>query len=191
LIGFSVTGDLPSGPQGSMVFGCLSHNGSRLATFTIPKLDYFGGNLAFYLPYNVDPGNYDLYLELTDLSSGSTIATRNYTVKSIETISHREPGTGQNWMQAPSIPLKNPPDESLKAVSTLADIDRGYLLWHRNPFEYVYQNSASKQSDVISSISIKLAQNEYEPATFSLYALKNLGDVRVSVSDITNNSSVN
>lgn len=47
-------------------------------------------------------------------------------------------------------------------------------------------NSAPKQSDVIPSIALKLAQNEYEPATFSLYALQDLGNVFVGVSDLTN-----
>jgi len=184
MIGFSITGDLPSGPRGTSASAQLSRDGSELASFSVPKLDHLGGNLVFYLPYNVAPGDYNLSIELTDISSATSIATKNYTVESIETISARETSSGDNWMQPPSIPLNNPPDENLNAVATPGDNERGYILWHRNPFRYVYPNSVPNQSDVISNVSVRIAKNEYEPITFSLYALKALGNVSVSVSDI-------
>ena len=185
IVGFSVTGELPSGPEGTRAYGLLSHNSIEVASFTMPKLDYFGGNLVFYMPYNVSPGDYDLYIDLTDIVSGSTVGTKNYVVQSMETLSAREPSTGHNWMDPPPIPLVNPPDETLEAFITPTDEERGYVLWHRNPFKYVYPNSAPKQADVISGISVKLAQNEYEPATFSLYSLQILGNVNISVSSLT------
>ena len=188
IIGFSVTGDLPSGPEGTKAYGLLSFQSSEVASFTMPKLDYFGGNLVFYMPYNIAPGDYDLSIELKDIASGSTIGTKNYTVQSIETMSSREPGSGYNWMDPPPVPLNNPPDEILEAAITPADNERGYILWHRNPFRYVYPNSAPKQADVISAISSRLAQNKYEPSTFSLYALQDLGNVNVSVSSLIDGS---
>ncbi len=184
MIGFSVTEDLPSGPEGTRAYGRLSFASTEVASFTMPKLDYFGGNLVFYMPYNVSPGDYDLYIELTDIASGSTVGTKNYVVQSIETLSAREPSSGHNWMDPPLIPLVNPPDETMEAVVTPADEARGYILWHRNPFMYVYPNSAPKQADVIAGISVKLAQNEYEPATFSLYALQDFSNVDISVSPL-------
>ena len=185
MIGFSVNVGLPSGPAGTSGFGRLSHLGSEVSTFTIPKLDHYGGNLIFYLPYDIAPGDYALYVELTDISSGSTVATRNYTVQDIETVSHLEGGSGANWMQPPSIPLRNPTAEPLGASATPEDTQRGYILWHRNPFEYVYPNSAPDQNEVISSVTVRLAKQEYEPATFSLYALEDLGNVSVAVSDLS------
>jgi hypothetical protein len=184
MIGFALTGDLPSGPENTRAKAILSHRGTKLASFTAPRLDDHGGNLVFYLPYRIAPGDYDLLVELTDIPSGSSIAKLDYTVQGIETIGSREKVPAANWMQPLSIPLNNPPAEDLGAVATHRDNERGYILWHRNPFRYVYPNSAPKQGDVISGVSVRLAQNEYEPVTFSLYASKNLGRVRVSVSEL-------
>jgi len=184
MIGFALTGDLPSGPENTRANAVLSHRGVELASFTAPRLDYHGGNLAFYLPYPIAPGDYDLLVELTDIPSGAGIAKLDYMVQGIEQIGSREKVPAANWMQPLSIPLSNPPAEDLGAIATEHDNERGYMLWHRNPFRYVYPNSAPTQGDLISGVSVKLAQNEYEPATFSLYALKNLGRVRVSVSEL-------
>jgi hypothetical protein len=184
LIGFAITGDLPSGPESTRANGVLSYRGAELASFTAPRLDYYGGNLAFYLPYPIAPGDYDLLLELTDIPSGTGIAKLDCTIQRIETMGARENGAAGNYMQPLSIPLRNPPDEVLGAIPTEHDNERGYILWHRNPFRYVYPNSAPMQGDVISGLSVKLAQNEYEPASLSLYALKTLGRVRVGVSEL-------
>ena len=184
IIGFAIKGRLPSGPAGTRASARLSQNGFERASFFVPKLDHLGGNLVFYLPYDVAPGDYDLRIELTDISSEETIAVKTHTVENIETIPVRETRSRSNWRQAPSIPLKNPRDESLDAVATQSDIERGYILWQRNALRYVYPNSAPGSSDVISEVSVRLAKNEYEPITFSLYALKALGQVDVSVSKI-------
>jgi len=47
LIGFTVAGELPSGPKGTRAIGLLSRDGSILTSFMLPKLDYLGGNLVF------------------------------------------------------------------------------------------------------------------------------------------------
>ena len=184
LIGFAITGDLPSGPEKTRATAVLSHRGVELASFTAPRLDYHGGNLAFYLTYPIAPGNYDLLVELTDIPSGASIAKLDYLVQGIEMIGARENGPAADWTKPLSIPLSNPPAEQLGAIATEHDNERGYILWHRNPFRYVYPNSAPMAGVVISEVSVRLAQDEYEPATFSLYALKNLGRVRVDVSKL-------
>jgi len=184
LIGFSLTGDLPSGPENTRAHAVLSHRGVELASFIAPRLDYHGGNLVFYLPYPIAPGDYDLVVELADIPSKAGIAKLNYRVQGIETIGARENVPSAKWMKPLSIPLSNPPAEDLGAIATERDNERGCILWHRNPFRYVYPDSAPMQGDVISDVSLKLAQDEYEPATFSLYALKDLGRVRVSVSEL-------
>jgi hypothetical protein len=185
LISFTIGGELPSGPEGTKAKGILSRDGSPVASFSLPHLDYFGGNFAFYLPYTIAPGEYNLTVALTDIPSGDTLVLKNYKIDRIETVSHREPGTGHNWMLPAALPLRNPPDEELGALITPEEKKRGYILWHRNPFRYVYPNSAPQQPDVISSISVKLAQNEYEPLTFSLYALQDLAMVKAEVSPLT------
>ncbi|MGB7540704.1 MAG: hypothetical protein WBM28_01660, partial [Burkholderiales bacterium] len=187
MIGFKTTGTLPSEPEGTRASGVLSRGAVQVATAGVPRLDYSGGNLVFYLPYQIQPGAYDVFIQLTDIASGKSLGSTRYAISNIELVDARESGSPYNWMQPLNIPLRNPAAEPLGAVATSTDQARGYILWHRNPFKYVYPNSAPAQANVISSVSVKLAQAEYEPATFSLYALRDLGNVTVSVSALTGN----
>jgi len=184
IVGFEVNGDLPSGPVGTKAQGTLSRGGSEVASFEMPRLDHAGGNLVFYMPYDVPSGDYDLEIVLIDIASGQTLTTFDATVEDIEKICHR---TGQscNWRQPSSATLNDPSPESLGATATPSDTERGYILWQRDPFRYVYPRSAPAQSDVIAEISVRMARNEYEPCTFSLYALVGLDPVQVSVGDLT------
>jgi len=185
MIGFKISDKLPWQPEELNVLGRLFFHNKEVATCHIPKLDFYGGNLNFYLPYNISPGNYDLHIEIRQRSSGPVITAQNFTIKNIETLSARETGPKKNWMQPQPIPLQNHPAEPLGAEATATDIARGFILWHRNPFKYVYPNSAPKQGDTITAVAVRLARNEFEPATFSLYALENLGKVTIAVSLLT------
>jgi len=189
MIGFKISGVNNLQPEEMNAMGRLSFQNADVASFRIPKLDYYGGNLNFYLPFDISPGDYSLDIAVHNVASGNIIAAHNFTIENIETISARETGAKKNWMQPEPIPLQNPPDEILEAKPTQADRERGYIIWHRNPFRYVYPNSAPKQTDTISALSVQLAQNEYEPATFSLYALKNLGKITVTISELTSKNN--
>jgi hypothetical protein len=184
MIGFKTTGTLPNGPAGTKAEGALVHDGTNVATYTVPKMDFNGGNLIFYLPYNIEAGNYEISIRLSNISNGATVATMQTTLSNIELLTARE-GSSYNWMQPSSLPLQNPNPETLGAISTAADRTRGYILWQRNAFRYVYPNSAPTQDEVVDRVNITCAQDEYEPATFSVYALQNLGDVSVQVSNLS------
>ena len=183
IIGFDIVGTLPSGPGGTAAAATLSHGGSLVASSTIPRLDHQGGNLVFYMPFAIDPGDYNLHLELEDVASGTVLGAFDHVVANIEGLCARE-GSGCRWMDSVDVPLANPPDETLGAVPTAQDQQRGFILWHRDPFLYVRPNSAPGGPDVLSEVSIRMAQGEYEPATFSLYALQDLDDVTVTVGDL-------
>ena len=184
IVGFTISPDMRKQPKNIQVSGVLSHHGTPVATVSIPKLDFYGGDLNFYLPFTLSPGDYDLKIILSDRASANVLMAQNFIIKNIETISCRETKEKKNWMQPQPIALDNPPDEKLSAPPTQVDQQRGFILWHRNPFRYVYPNSAPKQSDIIQKISVRLARNEYEPATFSLYALKNAETVAISLSKL-------
>lgn len=190
MIGFKSVGTLPSGPEGTRVSGVLRHGNSQIAVANVPRLDSSSGNLVFYMPYRISPGAYEITIELTDIVSGKVIGTTRHSIQNIELVNAREGGKGYNWMQSLDIPLRNPPAERLGAVATSSDRARGFILWHRNPFRYVYPDSAPAPSDVTAGISVRMAQDEYEPATFSLYALRDLGDVTISVSALTGDDGV-
>jgi hypothetical protein len=58
------------------------------------------------------------------------------------------------------------------------------MLFSRSPLEYVFPESRPQKSEIIDHLAIRVARNEFEPITFSLYPLGNLGKVRISVTDL-------
>jgi len=189
MIGFTLPASAARQPEELNADARLSFQNREIASVHLPRLDYYGGNLNFYKPFNISPGNYNLHLEIHKRDANTAVAARDFTIENIETLSARETGSKKNWMHPQPMPLKNPPPERLEARATAADAARGFILWHRNPFKYVYPHSAPKQGNVISAVAATLARNEYEPATFSIYALEDLGSATVTVSTLTGPNS--
>ncbi|MHA1573544.1 MAG: hypothetical protein ACTSX8_06080 [Alphaproteobacteria bacterium] len=65
-----------------------------------------------------------------------------------------------------------------------ADRERGYLVFPRHYLDEVFPHTVPRASDLRAGLRIFAAGNEYEPATFAIRALRELRDVRVSVSDL-------
>jgi hypothetical protein len=61
---------------------------------------------------------------------------------------------------------------------------RGYVLYHKNYLVDVYPRTTPQASEVSSKLNVFSAPGEYEPITFSIYAIKKLTDVSVSVGDL-------
>ncbi|MEA1996801.1 MAG: hypothetical protein U9N45_04155 [Gemmatimonadota bacterium] len=65
------------------------------------------------------------------------------------------------------------------------DIRSGYVVFRRHWLEYVYPWTVPVECERADSLSLRLAGNDFEPLTFSIYPLRDLGEVRVSVGDLT------
>lgn len=184
MIGFRVTGDLAPGPAGTRAVGTLSRNGATVANYTMPRLDHLGGNLVFYMPYDIPSGDYDLRIELQEIASGAMLVQHDSTVNDIEDLCARE-GTTCHWREPLDVPLENPDAERLDVTPSAAEIARGYLLWQRESFRYVYPNSAPSAGELVTALSLRMAAGEYEPLTLSLRALQSLDPVTISVSALS------
>lgn len=75
-----------------------------------------------------------------------------------------------------------PPAYSLQDYSN-------YIIFVRNPMERTFPNTIPRQEEITSTIEISEAPGEEEPLSFSIYALENLVDVRIAVSDFTNGTN--
>ncbi len=62
---------------------------------------------------------------------------------------------------------------------------KGYVIFAKNWMEDVYLNSIPRKDEVIKEIGVFASAGEFEPIVFSVYPLKDLGEARVSVSDLT------
>lgn len=68
--------------------------------------------------------------------------------------------------------------------------DKGYVFFLTDYEKDTYQNSIPNQSQIKRSKKIYASQGEYEPVTFAVRPLKNLGKVKVEVSDFKSANSV-
>jgi len=84
-----------------------------------------------------------------------------------------------------SVPMKfeAPPSETPKGLSN-ADNKRGYVAFCRDPGKTVLPGSAPQEGESVSKLTGFAAPGQCESFTFSIYPLKNLGGVRVSLSDL-------
>jgi hypothetical protein len=64
------------------------------------------------------------------------------------------------------------------------DIQKGYVVFKRDFQRYVYPWTIPAEEECIKSLSITMGQNDFEPLSFSIYPIRDLGDVRISVSDL-------
>lgn len=61
---------------------------------------------------------------------------------------------------------------------------RGYFAFVCSDYDGIFSSSVPEGEDITSSVELFMAKNEYEPAVFSVYALRDLEDVRISVTDL-------
>lgn len=64
------------------------------------------------------------------------------------------------------------------------DVQKGYVVFKRDFQRYVYPWTIPAEEERVKSLHTVMGQNDFEPLTFSIYPIRNLGDVRVSVSDL-------
>ena len=65
-----------------------------------------------------------------------------------------------------------------------SDVRQGYVVFSRDFQRYVHHWSIPSAGEKIDSLGLRMSRNDYEPLTFSLYPIRDLGGVVVSVSDL-------
>ena len=75
--------------------------------------------------------------------------------------------------------------EAVAADFTKEDVAKGYVLFKKHWMDYIYPTTVpAPEERNPDSVKVFATQGEYEPATFSIYPLKNLGPVKIAVSDL-------
>jgi hypothetical protein len=138
------------------------------------------GNVAFDLPREIKDGWYTIQINILNgkgelLASGAIKVERKdlkgYSSPSDQgmTISREEIPNGKNGK---NIPIRENGDLS------------GYLVFAHSPLGYVFPDSRPQKSEIIRELSIKAVKNEFEPVTFSIFALRDLGKVRIKLGEL-------
>jgi len=63
------------------------------------------------------------------------------------------------------------------------DVRRGYVVFQRHYLRYVYPWTIPQEGERIDSLGMQASRNDFEPLTFAVYPLRDLGRVRVKVED--------
>ena len=138
------------------------------------------GNLVFDLPYQIPEGQYKIKID-TFVEKGGLVATGFIVVDKSDFKWIFDPKSKNTSYVFEEIPA---PREAEVVKPTKQDQSVGYLLFSRLPFEYVFPESRPQPSERIDHLAIQVVRNEFEPITFSLYPLRDLGMVRISVTDL-------
>ena len=79
--------------------------------------------------------------------------------------------------------------ENIKDESSLEinpeDVNQGYVVFTRNFQRYVYPWTIPSDTERINILNVRMSRNDFEPVTFGIYPIRDLGNVKVSVSDLT------
>ncbi len=168
-------------PHENLNVNALLLNGDKIVSETSLKaFSENSGNLVFDLPYELGDGEYTIKIDV--LADGRNLmGTGSVVVKRSDFKSSLYPESEVSVRLPAERPVPNEPEE----VSPRSkDKSVGYIVFSRSPFEYVFPGSRPKKSEIVDHLALRVVRNEFEPITFSLYPLQNLGMVRVSVTDL-------
>jgi hypothetical protein len=156
-------------------------NGDKLVCETSLKaLSENKGNLVFDLPYQIPEGQYKIKIDAF-VEKGDLVATGSVVVERSDLRWIFDPKGKNTSYVFKEIPAQR---EAEVVKPTTQDKSIGYILFSRYPLEYVFPESRPKKSEIIDHLAIQVVRNKFEPITFSLYPLGNLGMVKISVTDL-------
>jgi hypothetical protein len=180
-VSFSFSGSMKQ-HENLNVHGLLLNGDKIVSETSLKAFSENNGNLVFDLPYQIPDGQYTIRIDAIT-GKGNLVATGFITVERAELRNYFYPKSKNSAAAFEEIPA-HPEPEEVKATSR--DKSTGYILFSRSPLEYVFPESRPKKSEIIDHLALRVVRNEFEPITFSLYPLQNLGMVKVSVTDLKN-----
>ncbi len=178
-VSFSFSGSIKQHEDLS-VHGLLLNGDKIVSETSLKAFSENNGNLVFDLPYQISDGEYTIKIDVLT-NKGSLAGTGSVAVKRSALKSYFYPESEVSARALEEIPV----NEGLEEVRpTIHDKSVGYMIFSRSPLEYVFPGRKPKKSEIIEHVMIRVVRNEFEPFTFSLYPLQDLGTVKISVTDL-------
>lgn len=162
------------------VQGQLFNEGKIVSRASLAAFHEKKGNLVFDLPYAISDGSYTISIDVVE-TGGNPIASGFLTVPRSDLTSYFDPKTKTAIPQLKEIPYTGEPDE---VQLTNEEKSRGYVVFSRLPLTYVFPESKPKQTEIVDHLSTQTVRNSSATLTFSLYPLRDLGKVTISISDL-------
>ncbi|MFA5073577.1 MAG: glycoside hydrolase domain-containing protein [Nitrospirota bacterium] len=179
-VAFTLSGNA-SGATAREIEGRLLCNGNLIAESSTSMLEGMHGNLVFDLPYEIPDGMYTIQVAVRpqggNASEEASLVLRKSEFRST---------AGRTQTRPVSFREVRAVSEQAGIVPTLQDAATGYMLFSRSPLRYMFPTQLPHSSELISRLSLTMVRNEFEPITFGVYPLRNLGRMQVSVSELKN-----
>lgn len=165
-----------------LIKGELKRSGKVLSRALERMNDEKFGNLLFDLPAKLLEGKYTIIVTVLNVNGDFIAKTRMDVPRS----SFKSTWTPD---KVPTKPLpvyseKKPADRSKWAK---IDLSKTCEIIYRSPLSIVQSTYKPSEYDSLKNLSVSMARNEYEVLTFSLFSSQNMGEVKVSVSNLKNN----
>lgn len=166
--------------------GRLASNGALLSEVSVEAFQERTGNLVFDLPYRISGGAYTIAVSAYD-DRGNEVASGSRTLDRSDLKS-----SATNARDATEAPLVEMPHAKEYEDPWLADRfkSRGYVVFARSPLTYIFRESSPKRHEVIDQLSGQAVRNASSVLNFALYPLRELGKVRISMSDLRKGGAV-
>jgi hypothetical protein len=165
------------------VHGLLLNNDDRIVSETFLKaFSGNNGNLVFDLPYQIPDGPYviriDAFAGNGELAASGFVSVERSDLKRVF---NPESKNSVRFFEEVS-PRREP--EGVKPTNK--DKSIGYILFSRSALEYVFPESQPQKSEIIDHFALQVVRNEFKGINFSIYPLRDLGMVKISVTDLLN-----
>ncbi|MBN2289557.1 MAG: DUF4091 domain-containing protein, partial [Candidatus Glassbacteria bacterium] len=174
---FDLSGPVAMSDNLKIKMSLVSEQGDTVGVGRNYFIEGTGGNVGCDVPFDLPQGNYAVVLEILDsLDNPLDSYSRSYDRRALK--SSYDGGSFASARSLTEVPHteRNPVPEA-----NAAEQERGYVLFSRHYLRWVYGNSRPAEDERINGLEVSLARNEYEPLTFSLYAMRDLSRVTVSV----------
>jgi hypothetical protein len=178
-VSFAINGSLKQRQNGN-VHGLLLNDGKIVSETSLKAFNENSGNLVFDLPYQIPDGRYRIKIDAFN-EKDSLVATGSVAVERAKLRSYFYPKSNDSVVAFEQIAARTEPEV---VKPTIHDKSVGYTIFSRSSLEYVFPGSRPKESEMIDHLATRVVRNGFEPITFSLYPLQNLGTVKISVTDL-------
>jgi len=164
------------------VHGLLLNNDKIVSETSLKAFNGNSGNLVFDLPYQIPDGQYTIRIDAFagngELAASGFVSVERFDLKGVF-----NPGSKNSVRVFEEVPPRREP-EGVKPTSE--DKSIGYILFSRSPLEYVFPESRPQKSEIIDHLAIRAVRNEFRAINFSIYPIRDLGTVKISVTDLLN-----
>jgi hypothetical protein len=165
------------------------HKGLNQLSFLIkPETGYEGTGLRIYAHKNsADKSIPDEIPISFDIKYGSPLKKNSFSIP-VWGLEGEHITSRFNLPVLDKFSLSEGPQDVSDLALTRDEIKQGYVVFTRDFQRNVYPWTVPARIETTDSLRVKMSRNDFEPLTFSVYPLRDLGEVKVSISNLSSSS---